>query len=195
MLRRQPGRAEQAPGVAVERQQQDPLRGRSGDVSVTAAAVDSSLADGRPVGGAVDRPMEARRIHERLQEQQRMMMARLPVGADAPGAERQEPRAEVPLAPWKQQPHVVGDQVQPPELLAPAPSDPRVARAALERHRREGGQRRPFAAAVIGRMPDGLADLRRRTEIVVLVHERAEARLLVPRHGRHGQLREIHCGP
>ena len=124
-----------------------------------------------------------------------MTMARLPVGADAPGAEREEPRAEVRLTHWKKQPHVVGDQVQPPELLPPAPSDPRVARAALERRRRKGGQRRPFAAAVVGRIPDGLADLRRRAEIVVLVHERAEARLLVPRHRRHGQLREIHCGP
>ena len=51
-----------------------------------------------------------------------------------------------------------------------------------------------FSAAA-GRVPDGLADLRRRAEIVVLVHERAEARLLVRRHRRHGQVREILCSP
>ena len=93
-----------------------------------------------------------------FQEQQRMMMARLPAGADAPGAERREPRAEIRPASPQEQPHVAGDQGQPSKLLAPTPSGPRVARAALERPRRDGGQRRPFAAAVIGRMPDGLAD-------------------------------------
>jgi len=120
--------------------------------------------------------VEAGRIHERLQKPQRMMVAHLPVGADAPGAERQEPRPEVWPASAKEQPHVVGDPVQPPERLAPAPSD-------------------PFAAAVVSRLPDSLADLRRRTEIVVRVHERAEARLLIPRHRRHGQPQEIHCCP
>ena len=162
---------------------------------VDPATVAPGLANGRPVGGAADRAGVTRRVAERLQEQQRMMMARLPVGADAPGAERQEPRAEVRPTSGKKLADVAGDQVQPPVLFAPAPSDPCVARAALERRGREGGQRGPRAAAVIGRMPDGLADLRRCAETVVLVHERAEARLLVRRHRRHGQLREIHCGP
>ena len=124
-----------------------------------------------------------------------MVMARLPVGADAPGAERKEPRAEVRTAPEKQQAEGVGDQVQPPVLVARAPSDLGVARAALERRRREGGQRGPRAAAVLGRVADGLGDLPRRAEIVMLVHERAEARLVFRRHRRHGQPRAIHCGP
>ncbi len=130
VLRRQPGRAEQAPGAAAGRQRQDPLRGRSGDVSLAAAAMAPGPADGRPVRGAAGRAVQAVRIHERLQERQRMMMARPPAGADAPGDGRQEPRAEVPPASPKKRPHVAGDQVQPPGPLPPAPSDPRVARAA-----------------------------------------------------------------
>ena len=85
---------------------------------------------------------------------------------DAPGAERKEP-----------------------------PSDLGVARAALERRRREGGQRRPRAAAVVSRVPDGLADLPWRAEIVMLVHVCAGARLVFRRHRRNGQPREANCRP
>lgn len=102
---------------------------------------------------------------------------------------------EVRTAPEKQQADVVGDQVQLPVLVAGAPSDPGVARAALERRRREGGQRRPRAAVVVGHVPDGLADLPRRAEMVLLVHECAGARLVFRRRRRNGQAREAKCRP
>ena len=122
------------------------------------------------------------------------MVAGLPVGIDAPRTEAEEPGAQVRLASAHQQAHIVGNQVQPPEPVARAPADPVVARRALERRSREGGQRRPCATAVVGRIPYGFADLRSRAEVMMFVKEIAEALFLATRDWYRRQFRKVDHG-
>ncbi len=87
------------------------------------------------------------RARERLQQQ--MPEARRPVAGQASLAQRQHPRAEVrrTRARQDQEPAVVRDQVQPVVLGAEVPADPAVARAALQRRRREAPAHSPRRCA------------------------------------------------
>ncbi len=177
-FRRQRRGGEPGADIGRERVHQHLFRCRSRDIAVAVAAIAAGPADGDPVGGAVDRAAVALRITEGFQEQQRMMIAGLPVGIDAPRTEAEEAGAQVRLPSAQQQAHIVGNQVQAPEPVAWAPADPVVTRRAFERRGREGGQRRPRAAAVVGRIPYGFADLRSRAEVMMCVQEIAEALFL-----------------
>ena len=85
------------------------------------------------------------------------------VAGQAPLAQRQHPRAQVRHPPPRQdqEPAVVGEQVLAVVLGAEVPADPAVARAALQRRRREAEQRQPLLAPVRD-VPQRLADLRQR---------------------------------
>ena len=79
------------------------------------------------------------------------------------------------------------------ELDAIVPADPTVARPALQRRRREHRQRQP-APSMVSDIAHGLAHPRHRAEIVVRLHQVAEAGLVLHRHDVDGHLRKNHHG-
>ena len=165
-------------------------------VAAAHAAEAARAADAGPVRGAVHGAAEARRVDERLQQQQRMPEARRPVRRQAAPAQRQHPRAQVrrPPARQDQEPAVVREQVLAVVLGAEVPADPAVARAALQRRRREADQRHPLAAPARG-VPQRLADLRQRAQVVVRVHQ-ASVTTFVPRRYRlDDHLAKFHADP
>ena len=194
-VERGPGQAR--PRVGNQGSDEDEL-GRSGGGAVAAAhaAEAARAADAGPVRGAVHRAAEARRVDERLQQQQRMAEARRPVRRQASRAQRQHPRAQVRHAPARQDQEaaVVGEQVLAVVLRAEVPADPAVARGALQRRRREAGQRQPLAAPVRD-VPQRLADLRQRAQVVVRPHEAPVACFVPRRHRLHRHLAQLHAAP
>ena len=84
---------------------------------------------------------------------------------------------------------VVGHQVQTAELDAVRPANPAVARPALQRRRREHHQRQP-APPMVRDIAHRLAHPRYRPEIVVRLHQVAEADLVRRRHDVHCHLRK-----
>ena len=152
--------------------------------------------DAGPVRGAVHRAAEARRVDERLQQQQRMAEARRPVRRQAAPAQRQHPRAQVRRAPARQDQEatVVGEQVLAAVLRAEVPADPAVAGAALQRRRREADQRHPIAAPA-RRVPQRLADLRQRAQVVVRRHQALVAPFVLGRHRLDRHLAQLHAAP
>ena len=169
-------------------------RGRRRAVAAAHPAEAARAPDARPVRGAVHRAAVARRVDERLHEQQRMPEPRRPVRRQAATAQRQRPRAEVRHARARQdqEPAVVRDQVQPVVLGAEVPADPAVARAALQRRRREAEQRQPLAAPMRD-VPQRLADLRQRAQEVVRRHQLPVAPLVPGRHRLDRHLAQFHA--
>ena len=171
-------------------------RGRGGAVAAAHAAEAARAPDAGPVRGAVHRAAEARRIDEGLQQHKRVAEARRPVRRQPPFAQRQHPRAQVRHAPARQDQEaaVVGEQVLPVVLRAEVPADPAVAGAALQGRRREADQRHPRAARARG-VPQRLADLRRRAQVVVRPHQLLIAPFLLRRHRLDGYLPQLHAAP
>ena len=165
-------------------------------VAAAHAAEAARAADAGPVGGAVRGPAEARRVDEGLQQQQRVAEARRPVRRRAPRAQRQHARRQVrhPRPGQNQEAAVVGEQVLAVVLDAEVPTDPAVAGGALQRRRREARQRHP-AAAPRRRVPQRLADLRQRAQIVVRLHQALVAPFVSGRHRLHGHLAQLHANP
>ena len=155
-------------------------RGRGGAVAAAHAAEAARAPDAGPVRRAVHRAAEARR----------------PVRRQPPFAQRQHPRAQVRRAPARQDQEaaVVGEQVLAVVLRAEVPADPAVARAALQRRRREADQRHPRAAPARG-VPQRLADLRQRPQIVVRLHQLPVAPFVPGRHRLHGHLAQFQTAP
>ena len=171
-------------------------RGRRRAVAAAHAAEAARAPAARPVRGPVHRAAVARRVDERLQQQQRMPEARRPVAGQATLAQRQRPRAQVRRPPPRQdqEPAVVGEQVLAVVLGAEVPADPAVARAALQRRRREAEQRQPLAAPVRD-VPQRLADLRQRAQEVVRRHQLPVAPLVPGRHRLDRHLAQLHSRP
>jgi len=167
---------------------------RGGAVAAAHPAEAARTPDARPVRGAVHRAAVARRVDERLQQQQRMPEARRPVPGQAPLAQCQHPRAQVRRPPPRQdqEPAVVGEQVLAVVLGAEVPADPAVARAALQRRRREAEQRQPLAAPVRD-VPQRLADLRQRAQEMVRRHQLPVAPLVPGRHRLDRHLAQFHA--
>ena len=171
-------------------------RGRHRTVAAAHAAEAERAPDARPVRGPVHRAAVARRVDERLQQQQRMPEARRPVVGQAPPAQRQQPRAQVRHPPPRQdqEPAVVGEQVLPVVLGAEVPADPAVAGAALQCRCREADQRQPLAAPVRD-VPQRLADLRQRAQEVVRRHQLPVAPFVPGRHRLDRHLAQLHGRP
>ena len=170
--------------------------GRDAAVAAAHAPEAARAADAGPVRGAVRRAAEARRIDERLEQQQRMAETFRPVRRRPPRAQRQHARRQVRHAPGgqHQEAAVVREQVLAVVLGAEVPADPAVAGGALQRRRREARQRHPLAAPDRG-VPPRLADLRQRTEVVVRRHQPLVAPLVAGRHGLHDHFAQIHAAP
>ena len=171
-------------------------RGRGGAVAAAHAPEAARASDAGPVRGAVHRAAEACRIDEGLQQHKRVAEARRPVRRQPPFAQRQHPRAQVrqPPAGQDQEAAVVGEQVLAVVLRAEVPADPAVAGAALQRRRREADQRHPVAAPARG-IPQRLADLRQRAQVVVRRHQALVAPFVLGRHRLDDHLAQRHAAP
>ena len=171
-------------------------RGRGGAVAAAHAPEAARAPDAGPVRGAVHRAAEACRIDKGLQQHKRVAEARRPVRRQPPFAQRQHPRAQVRPAPagQDQEAAVVGEQVLAVVLRAEVPADPAVAGAALQRRRREADQRHPVAAPARG-IPQRLADLRQRAQVVVRRHQALVAPFVLGRHRLDDHLAQCHAAP
>ena len=171
-------------------------RGRGGAVAAAHAPEAARAPDAGPVRGAVHRAAEACRIDKGLQQHKRVAEARRPVRRQPPFAQRQHPRAQVRPAPagQDQEAAVVGEQVLAVVLRAEVPADPAVAGAALQRRRREADQRHPAAAPARG-IPQRLADLRHRAQVVVRRHQALVAPFVLGRHRLDDHLAQRHAAP
>ena len=159
-------------------------------VAGPAAAEASGAPNLDPVGRAVDRAPEERQIHERLRQEHVVTEAGRPVPHQAARAQREHAGAEVGRAAGEdKEARVVGHQVQTAELDAVRPANPAVARPALQRRRREHHQRQP-APPMVRDIAHRLAHPRYRPEIVVRLHQVAEADLVRRRHDVHRHLRK-----
>ena len=99
-----------------------------------------------PVRCSVAGAREARRIDERLGQQNRETVRRAHVPRQPPQTQTQYPRRQVArhaLAAQNHKAAIVGDQLQPPELPFPRPADPGVPGGNLERSRRPAHKRNP----------------------------------------------------
>ena len=163
-------------------------------VAGPAAGEAAGAPDLDPVGGAVDRAPEELGVDERLRQKQLVSEARRPVPHQTARAQREHARAEIALTAGEdQEARVVGDQVKSTELDAVLPADPAVARATLQRRSREHRKRQP-APPMVRDIAHRLAHPRNRAEIVVRLHQVAEAGLILRRHDVDRHLRKNHHG-
>ncbi len=142
----------------------------------------------RPVRRQVARALEPRRVHERLRQLQRMSVRLPPVRAQTPQTPRQRPRRQT-RRPRRlrqhQEPRVVPDQVQTPELHLAVPAQPAIPRPALERPRLPAHQRHP-ATPPLRHVPQTPTRELPEAQVVVLRHQRVPAPpLLRPRRTHH----------
>jgi len=165
---------------------------RRATVARTGAAKAAGIAQVLPVGGAIECAVEVTRIDKGLQQQQWVAEARLPVPCQAAFAQGEDPRGEVrDMVFWQdQKATIVGDEVQAIVLVAKIPSDPGIPCRALPGRGREAQQCPPLAAPE-GDIPEGVADLRQGSQVVMGVHQGLEARLLVGRNGLYSNVLEV----
>ena len=186
------GVPEPDPRIAAQGQEEHALRLGMLPVARPGAAETPGETGLDPVGGAVDGPVEAGRVDIGLQQQEFVPEAGRPVPDEAARAQRERPRAEVArTARQDEEAGVVAHEVQAVEPHAAVPPDPAVARAALQRRRRENRQRQP-AFVTVDDVADGFAHRRQRAEVVVLLKQAPEAGLLAFRYRADGHLRQIH---
>ena len=143
-------------------------------------------------GGAVDGAPEELGVDERLRQEHFVTEAGRPVPHQTARAQREHARAEVALtAGENQKTRVVGDQVKTAELDAAVPADPVITRPTLQRRCREHRQRQP-APSMVRDIAHGLAHPRHRAEVVVCLHQVAEADLVLRRNDVDGHLGKNH---
>ena len=129
--------------------------GRTG-ISALTAAISAGAADLDPVGGAVERATMAPRVDEGLEQENRMPERLEPIGAQAPLAQREDARGDIRTVPGGQNAISGVISQQPHPLLAPA------------RH-----------------IPQRLANLPQRPEVVVRLHQLLEASALLGPYPPH----------
>ena len=190
----QGGSAKHATGVPGQGTYEDLLRRGACAVPAPDAAEAARHADLGPARGPVDRAHEPRRVHEGLQQHQRMMKPCRPVPHQMARAQPQHPGPEIGHRAQEQEPGVVGHQMQPVVLVAQRPANPRVTRLALQRRRRKRRQRHPLAAPQRA-IPQRLAHLRRRPKVMMRPHHSTEPRLLLGQHRTERHLRKLHPVP
>ena len=190
----QGGSAKHATGVPGQGTDKDLLRRRPGAVPAPDTAEAARHADLGPARGPVDRAHEPRRVHEGLQQHQRMMKACRPVPHQMACAQPQHPGPEIGHRAQEQEPGVVGHQMQSVVLVAQRPANPRVTRLALQRRRRKRRQRHALAAPRRA-IPQRLPHLRRRPEVMMRPHHSTEPRVLLGQHRTERHLRKLHPVP
>jgi hypothetical protein len=101
-----------------------------------------------------------------------MTEAFFPVAAQTPLAQRQDAGPQVGNMPLGQDEiaAVVDDQLQAAILMAEVPTDPAITRGALERGGGKAEESHPCLTPG-GDVPERFADLRQRTQVVVLSHQ------------------------
>jgi len=126
-----------------------------------------------PIGdGPVHGPSKALRVDKGFQQQHAMTESGFPIAPQTPLAERQHPRPQVENMPLGQDEKtaVVDHQLQAAIALAKIPTDPAIARGALEGTGRKAQQGHPFLPPG-GDIPQRFADLRQGPQVVVLLHQ------------------------
>jgi len=163
-------------------------------VAGPAASEAARAPDLDPVGRAVDPAPEEFGVDEGLRQEHVVTEVSRPVPHQTARVQREHARAEVALAAGEnQEARVVGDQVQTAELDAAVPADPVIARPTFQRRRREH-QKRQSAPSMVRDIAHGLAHPRHRAEVVVCLHQVAEASLVLRRHDIDRYLRKNRHG-
>jgi len=98
-----------------------------------------------PVGGAVTSTGEAGGVDEGFGQQEGMTVNPLPIRRETAQIQRQHPRGQIGQmgVGQDQKPGIVGQQMQTLIVQHPWPTDPGIARAALERRRLPAEQGKP----------------------------------------------------
>src|SRR5271166_2022915 len=165
--------AQPPPGIGPQGLEEDAFgRLRRGGVAVARAAEPARAPDIHPVGGPIHRPPKTLRVNKGFQEQHAMTEGGLPIAPQTPLAERQNPRPQVENMPVGQDEKaaVVDRQLQAAIALANVPTDPAIACGALQGGGRKAQQGHPSLAPGSG-IPQGFADLRQCTQVVILLHQ------------------------
>ena len=187
--------------LRAKRAQQDGLgRVGRGAIAALAAPVAEGGADLDPVRGAIERTAVAARIDEGLEQENRVPERLEPIGTEPSLAQGEDARSNVRTMPGGQNAisGVVHQQVQPRVLLPIAPADPAVPRGNLQCG---GGkaQQRYLLLTPTRHVPQRLANLRQRPEVVVRLHQLLETPPLLGQYPPHLDISEhshsAHCSP
>lgn len=156
-----------------------------------AAFPTSTVAQFAPAADLVGGAAVELRVHETLDQRQRMTPARLPVGGEACEHEFHETADEIGVMAVRQhqQAGVVGQQGQARAPLFVGPTDEGVARLEMPGGRAPGGQRQPVAL-VSGDIAMMFADQFAAFKIMVLDDELVETLGFVRLDGPDGQMIE-----
>jgi len=180
-------------GLGVQRADKNALGGaRIKAVARAGAPIAAGVTHIAPVGGAVDGAVKTPRIDEGLQQQQRVTETLRPVPHQAAFAQGQHAGGEVRdmVLGQDQKPAVVGDQVQAVVLVAKLPADPGVTRRALPGRGREAQQGQPLPVPGSD-IPQRVADLRQRPQVVMRLHQGLETPLFVRSNGLQDDFSQV----
>jgi hypothetical protein len=124
-------------------------------------------------------PWKAAGIDEGLQQPQRIAEARLPVRRHPVLRQGEDTAGEVRLMMRRQDQEaaVVGDQMETVVLITGRPANPAIPRRALPGRCGEAQQGQPLRV-MPRHIPQGMADLRQRPQVMMGLHQRLEARLI-----------------
>ena len=145
---------------------------RHGRVALMGPAKAFGVAHIQPVRSSVNRSVETLRVHEGLDQDDGMAKPLAPVTAQTFLAQSQYARSQIRHVEVRQdhKAAVVDHEFQPIKLMAKVPTNPAIAGGALPGAGGEAHQGEPLRAPN-GDVPEGFADLRKRTQIVVLLHQ------------------------
>jgi hypothetical protein len=118
------------------------------------------------------------RVDKGFQQNHAMPESFFPIPRQTPLTERQNARPQVEQVPVgkNEKAAVIDHQLQAAEVLTQAPTDPAIARGALQRRSRKAQQREPLLSP--GRhVPKRFSNLGQIAQVVVLAHQFPVARL------------------
>ena len=179
-----------AAGVGDQRTYPHPLgRLRLGAVAGARAAIAARLAHLHPVSRAIAGAAEETWIDKGLQQPQRVAEARLPIRRDPARTQPEHPRGQIRPPSFRQDEKaaIVGNQMQAIVLVTPVPADPTIAGRAFPGRGADHQQCQPLPLPG-GHIPERVADLRHRTQVVMRIEQRFEARFLVDRDRPQGDI-------
>lgn len=138
------------------------------------AAMALGAAQLRPAAGPIHGALKTIRIDKGLDDEHRVFVARLPVGAEARQHPAQRGGAEIGRRALGQEEktHVVRHEREAPPPLLIAPADPGIAGPQVQGGRREDEHRHPLALRVGHRVVHLLAHRLNASEVVVLLQKR-----------------------
>ena len=139
------------------------------------------VSDRSPVVGFIDGSLEARGIDEGFEQQHGMSESGLPVGGQSFSAQGQDARGQVWQMPvgQDQKTAVVGQQIEPIELMVKGPTDPLIASSTFEGGSGKADQADPLITDT-GRISQGFTDFGQGAQVMMPVHQALETLILIP---------------